>query len=96
VLSALGQGDAHAASRLLPLVYQELRQLATQRMTREGPEQMLQPTAPVHEAYVQLIGQGNSRYERRVHFFAAAAQAMRRILVMNGPGTKRHKHAGKR
>jgi RNA polymerase sigma factor (TIGR02999 family) len=92
LLSALGQGDPHAASRLLPLVYDELRKLAAQRMAQEQPGQTLQPTALVHEAYLRLVGQGDPGWESRGHFFAAAAEAMRRILVDRA----RSRHALKR
>src|SRR5213075_1499452 len=88
ILNAIEQGDPHAASRLLPLVYDELRQLAAQRLARERPGQTLQATALVHEAYLRLVG--NERrgltppcWDSRGHFFAAAAEAMRRILVDN-------------
>src|SRR5947209_181428 len=71
LLSARGQGDPHAASRLLPLVYDELRQLAAQRLAQEQPGQTLQPTALVHEAYPRLVGLGDPGWENRGHFFAA-------------------------
>jgi RNA polymerase sigma factor (TIGR02999 family) len=83
LLSALGQGGPHAASRLLPLAYDELRQLAAQRMAQEQPGQTLQPTAVVHGAYLRLVGQGDPGWESRGHFFAAAAEAVQRILVEN-------------
>jgi RNA polymerase sigma factor (TIGR02999 family) len=93
ILSAIDQGDPHAASRLLPLVYDELHRLAAQRLAHEAPGQTLQPTALVHEAYLRLVGDGEPRHwDDRRHFFAAAAEAMRRILVENA----RRKHAGKR
>jgi RNA polymerase sigma factor (TIGR02999 family) len=98
ILSALEQGDPHAASRLLPLVYEELRQLAAQKLAQEIPGQTLQPTALVHEAYLRLVAnpQGGTpdepSWDSRGHFFAAAAEAMRRILVENA----RRKQAGKR
>jgi RNA polymerase sigma factor (TIGR02999 family) len=82
LLSALGQGDPHVASRLLPLVYEELRKLAAQRMAQEQLGQTLQPTALVHEAYLRLVGGGDPGWQNRGHFFAAAAEAMRRILVV--------------
>src|SRR5579871_4813033 len=69
LLSALGQGDPHAAEELLPLVYQELRKLAAQRMAQEQPGQTLQPTALVHEAYLRLVGQGEPGWQSRGHFF---------------------------
>jgi RNA polymerase sigma factor (TIGR02999 family) len=81
LLSAIEQGDPHAARQLLPLVYDELRQLAAQKLAREAPDQTLQPTALVHEAYLRLVGEGQPRWQNRGHFFAAAAEAMRRILV---------------
>lgn len=84
ILEAIEQGDPHAAERLLPLVYRELRQLASQRLAQEKPGQTLQATALVHEAYLRLVGKEDSRrWDGRGHFFAAAAEAMRRILVEN-------------
>jgi RNA polymerase sigma factor (TIGR02999 family) len=84
ILSALEQGDPQAASQLLPLVYDELRQLAAQRLGHEAPGQTLQPTALVHEAYLRLVGgEQDQHWDSRGHFFAAAAEAMRRILVDN-------------
>src|SRR5712691_2401648 len=82
ILSAIEQGDPHAAEQLLPLVYDELRKLAAQKLAQEKPGQTLQATALVHEAYLRLIGPGKEpHWDRRGHFFAAAAEAMRRILV---------------
>ncbi len=82
ILSAIEQGDPRAAEELLPLVYDELRKLAAQRLAREKPGQTLQATALVHEAYLRLIGPDNAPdWDSRAHFFAAAAEAMRRILV---------------
>jgi len=81
ILNAIGGGDAQAAEELLPLVYEELRKLAAHRMAQEQPGQTLQPTALVHEAWLRLVGEGNPRFEGRGHFFAAAAEAMRRILI---------------
>jgi RNA polymerase sigma factor (TIGR02999 family) len=82
ILSAVEQGDPQAAAQLLPLVYDELRQLAAQRLAQEKPGQTLQPTALVHEAYLRLVGGGQARdWNGRGHFFAAAAEAMRRILI---------------
>src|SRR5262245_46198922 len=82
ILSALEQGDPHAAAQLLPLVYDELRQLAAAKLAQEKPGQTLQPTALVHEAYLRLVGGEQPRdWDGRRHFFAAAAEAMRRILV---------------
>jgi RNA polymerase sigma factor (TIGR02999 family) len=93
ILSAIEQGDPHAASRLLPLVYDELRQLAAQKLVHETPGQTLQPTALVHEAYLRLVdGEKAQHWDSRGHFFAAAAEAMRRILVENA----RRKQAVKR
>jgi RNA polymerase sigma factor (TIGR02999 family) len=100
LLSSLEQGDPNAASRLLPLVYDELRRLAAQKLACEPPEQTLQPTALVHEAYLRLVGaEAEPEWDNRGHFFAAAAQAMRRILMDNarrkrslkrGRGLQRH------
>jgi RNA polymerase sigma factor (TIGR02999 family) len=93
ILSAIEQGDPHAAEQLLPLVYDELRRLATQRMAKENPGQTLQATALVHDAYLRLVdGAGDQQWNSRGHFFAAAAEAMRRILVDQA----RRKHATKR
>jgi RNA polymerase sigma factor (TIGR02999 family) len=82
VLSAIEGGDPHAAEQLLPLVYQELRQLAAQKLAQEKPGQTLEATALVHEAYLRLVG--DQHFDSRGHFFAAAAEAMRRILVETG------------
>ena len=79
LLDQLQQGDRYAAARLLPLVYDELRKLAAVRMRQESPDHLLQPTALVHEAYLRLIG--DQKFDGRGHFFAAAAEAMRRVLV---------------
>ncbi len=97
-LAALEQGDPHAAEQLLPLVYNELRQLAAQRLAREAPGQTLQATALVHEAYLRLVGgtEGPPGWNGRGHFFAAAAQAMRRILVEAARRKKRQKRGGRR
>ena len=82
ILSQIGQGDPHAAEKLLPLVYQELRKLAAAKLAQEKPGQTLQATALVHEAYVRLVGvDGAEKWDNRGHFFAAAAEAMRRILL---------------
>jgi RNA polymerase sigma factor (TIGR02999 family) len=92
ILSAIEQGDPSAAGELLPLVYEELRKLAAQKMAQEAPGQTLQATALVHEAYLRLVDQEQGRHwNSRGHFFAAAAEAMRRILVEQA----RRKHAGK-
>src|SRR5262249_28743469 len=83
ILSAIEPGDPHAAAQLLPLVYDELRKLAAQKLAREAPGQTLQATALVHDAYLRLVGKEDPGWESRGHFFAAAAEAMRRILVEN-------------
>ena len=95
VLDAIEQGDPHAAEQLLPLVYQELRQLAAQKLAQEKPGQTLQPTALVHEAYLRLVGNGREpHWDSRGHFFAAAAEAMRRILINRARDHKRLKRGG--
>ena len=94
ILEAIHQGDAKAADELLPLVYQELRRLAAHKMANEAPGQTLQPTALVHEAWLRLIGNENQEWNSRGHFFAAAAEAMRRILVENARRKHRVKHGG--
>jgi RNA polymerase sigma factor (TIGR02999 family) len=95
ILSAIEGGDLYAAEQLLPLVYEELRKLAAQRLAREKPGQTLQATALVHEAYLRLIGGGASKtWDGRGHFFAAAAEAMRRILVERARGRQRIKRGG--
>jgi RNA polymerase sigma factor (TIGR02999 family) len=82
ILGAIEQGDRHASEKLLPLVYEELRKLAAQKLSQERPGQTLQATALVHEAYLRLVGNENDRrWDGRGHFFAAAAEAMRRILI---------------
>jgi RNA polymerase sigma factor (TIGR02999 family) len=81
ILEAVGAGDARAADELLPLVYEELRRLAAARMANEAPGHTLQPTALVHEAWLRLVRVDGRKYENRGHFFAAAAEAMRRILI---------------
>jgi RNA polymerase sigma factor (TIGR02999 family) len=97
LLSALEQGDPHAAGQLLPLVYDELRQLAARRLAHEKPGQTLEPTALVHEAYLRLVGEdAAARWDGRGHFFAAAAEAMRRILVESARRKGRNKHGGDR
>ena len=97
ILSALERGDAGAASRLLPLIYDELRKLAAQKLAHEQPGQTLQPTALVHEAFLRLVGNGPEvPWDGRGHFFAAAAEAMRRILVENARRKGRVKHGGGR
>ena len=92
ILSAINRGDPAAAGQLLPLVYEELRQLAAQKLARETPGQTLQPTALVHEAYLRLVG--DQKFEGRGHFFAAAAEAMGRILVESARRKKAVKHGG--
>jgi RNA polymerase sigma factor (TIGR02999 family) len=95
ILSAIEQGDPHAAEQLLPLIYEELRRLAAQKLAHEKPVQTLQATALVHEAYLRLVGQtGERKWENRGHFFAAAAEAMRRILVENARRKRTEKHGG--
>jgi RNA polymerase sigma factor (TIGR02999 family) len=97
VLMAIDQGDAKAAEQLLPLVYDELRKLAALRIARETPGQTLQATALVHEAYLRLVdAEKVSRWNSRGHFFAAAAEAMRRILIDNARRKARPKHGGDR
>ena len=95
ILSAIGQGDPRAAESLLPLVYAELRRLAARRLAQERVGQTLQPTALVHEAYLRLVGgDPGRRWDGRAHFFAAAAEAMRRILVDNARSKGRRKRGG--
>jgi RNA polymerase sigma factor (TIGR02999 family) len=98
LLSAIQGGDPGAASQLLPLVYDELRRLAAQKLAHENPGQTLQPTALVHEAYLRLIGGENlhGEWEGRSHFFAAAAESMRRILVESARRKRRRKRGGDR
>src|SRR5262245_37455808 len=97
ILSAIEQGDPAAAEQLLPLVYAELRTLAAQKLAQEKPGQTLQPTALVHEAYLRLVDVDQAqRWNSRGHFFAAAAEAMRRILVDRARGKRRLKHGGGR
>ena len=94
ILSAVAHGDARAAKQLLPLVYDELRKLAAQRLARENPGQTLQATALVHEAYLRLVGPQDPGWDGRGHFFAAAAEAMRRILVDNARRKQSKKRGG--
>ncbi|MGD8500494.1 MAG: sigma-70 family RNA polymerase sigma factor [Phycisphaerales bacterium] len=94
ILTAIEQGDTKAADKLLPLVYEELRRLAAQKMSREPPGQTLQATALVHEAYIRLVGSEDRNWSGRTHFFAAAAEAMRRILIENARRKQRLKHGG--
>jgi RNA polymerase sigma factor (TIGR02999 family) len=96
ILSAIEEGEPHAAEQLLPLVYDELRKLAAQRLSQEKPGQTLQATALVHEAYVRLVDAENAqRWNNRGHFFAAAAEAMRRILVEQARRKQADKRGGK-
>jgi RNA polymerase sigma factor (TIGR02999 family) len=94
ILSAAASGDPRAAEQLLPLVYEELRRLAARRLAREPSNQTLEPTALVHEAYLRLVGEADRRWDSRGHFFAAAAEAMRRILVEKARWKKARKHGG--
>ena len=94
ILNAIEQGDAKAADELLPLVYEELRRLAAQKMSHEPPGQTLQATALVHEAYIRLVGEDKQNWKNRRQFFLAASEAMRRILVDNARRKKRLKHGG--
>jgi len=94
VLQAAGRSEAGAAEKLLPLVYAELRRLATARMAQERPGQTLQPTALVHEAWLRLVKDGDRTWQNRAHFFGAAAEAMRRILIERARYRARLKHGG--
>jgi RNA polymerase sigma factor (TIGR02999 family) len=95
ILDAVAAGDQQAAAQLLPLVYAELRRLAAIRLNQETPDQTLQPTALVHEAYLRLVGAADERrWNSRGHFFAAASEAMRRILVESARRKARVKHGG--
>jgi RNA polymerase sigma factor (TIGR02999 family) len=95
ILAAAEQGDPHAAEQLLPLVYDELRKLAAQRLAHEQPGQTLQATALVHEAYLRLVDTEQAKHwNSRGHFFAAAAEAMRRVLIENARGKAREKRGG--
>jgi RNA polymerase sigma factor (TIGR02999 family) len=97
ILEQMNQGDPSAAEQLLPLLYDELRKLAAERMAQEKPGQTLQATALVHEAYLRLMGVDKvQHWNSRGHFFAAAAEAMRRILVEQARRKQRHKHGGER
>jgi RNA polymerase sigma factor (TIGR02999 family) len=97
ILSAIEQGDPHAAEQLLPLVYDELRRLAAQSLAHEKPGQTFDATALVHEAYLRLVDvEKTPHWNSRGHFFAAAAQAMRNILVDNARRKRREKHGGGR
>lgn len=92
IVEAIGQGDAKAADNLLALVYEELRKLAAHKMASEAPGQTLQPTALVHEAWLRLTGNPGAKWDGRAHFFAAAAEAMRRILIDNARRKSAQKH----
>jgi RNA polymerase sigma factor (TIGR02999 family) len=94
MLDSIAQGDPKAAEELLPLVYDELRKLAAHKMAAEAPGQTLQPTALVHEAWLRLVGNEDPHFANRAHFFAAAAQAMRRILLDNARRKQRQRHGG--
>jgi RNA polymerase sigma factor (TIGR02999 family) len=96
ILQAIDAGSAKAASELLPLVYGELRKLAGQRMRNESPDHTLEPTALVHEAYIRLVGKDDPGWQNRGHFFAAAAEAMRRILIESARRKNRIRHGGGR
>ncbi len=94
VLEAIEQGDPKAADQLLPLVYQELRKLAAHRMANEAAGHTLQPTALVHEAWLRLVGSANPNFSSRAHFFGAAAEAMRRILIEKARRKRAVRHGG--
>jgi RNA polymerase sigma factor (TIGR02999 family) len=96
LISAIERGDSQAAEQLLPLVYTELRRLAAERLARERPGYTLQATALVHEAYVRLVGAEDPRWNGRGHFFAAAAEAMRRILIERARRIRALRHGGSR
>src|SRR6058998_287423 len=94
VIEAIQHGDPKAAGELLPLVYEELRRLAASKMANEAAGNTLQPTALVHEAWLKLVGKDNPKFEGRAHFFAAAAEAMRRILIDNARRKRASRHGG--
>ena len=94
ILNAIEAGEPQAAERLLPVVYEELRRLARSRMAHERGEHSLQATALVHEAYLRLVGDGDVRWDSRGHFFASAAEAMRRILIEHARRKNAVKHGG--
>jgi RNA polymerase sigma factor (TIGR02999 family) len=94
ILESIEQGDALAADKLLPLVYSELRKLAAAKMSNEPPNQTLQPTALVHEAWLRLVGDSNPNFSGRAHFFGAAAEAMRRILIEKARRKLAVRHGG--
>ena len=94
ILTAIEQGDPNAADKLLPLVYEELRKLAAHKMASELAGQTLQPTALVHEAWLRLVGKESPQFQNRAHFFGAAAEAMRRILIENARRKRALRHGG--
>lgn len=94
LLAAVEQGDPRAADQLLALVYDELRRLAAFKMAQEAPGQTLQPTALVHDAWLKLVGAGDRTFENRAHFFAVAAEAMRRILIDRARRRRTQRHGG--
>jgi RNA polymerase sigma factor (TIGR02999 family) len=94
ILESIEHGDPKAADQLLPLVYGELRKLAAAKMAREAPNQTLQPTALVHEAWLRLVGDSNPNFSGRAHFFGAAAEAMRRILIEKARHKRAQRHGG--
>ena len=94
IITAIEHGDAQAADQLLPLVYEELRRLAAHKLSQELPGQTLQPTSLVHEAYLRLTGKQDQKWDGRGHFFAAAAEAMRRILIENARRKRAVRHGG--
>ena len=94
MLDSIEKGDVNASAAFLDLVYQELRRLAASKLAREAPGQTLQPTALVHEAWLRLIGDQNRRFEDRTHFYAAAAEAMRRILIERARRRNAVRHGG--
>lgn len=96
ILHAIESGDAHASAQLLPIVYDQLRAMAAKRISSEVPGQTLQATALVHEAYMRLVGPSAVRWDGRAHFFAAAAEAMRRILIDRARAKNRQKRSGHR
>lgn len=95
LLAAVEKGDSKAADELLELVYDELRHLAAAKMAQEAPGQTLQPTALVHEAWLRLVGSKNPTFRNRTHFFAAAAEAMRRILIDSARRKQTERHGGR-
>src|SRR4051812_23605098 len=94
ILQSIDSGDPNAAGELLPLIYEQLRNLAAHKMAGEAPGQTLQPTALVHEAWLRLTGNENVKWEGRAHFFGAAAEAMRRILIENARRKRALRHGG--